>query len=172
LVRALDPWARERRATLVYGAVPDDLGDDRPGMRAAEEGGLRAPLIEVGLTKDQVRELARRAGLPIWNKPASACLASRVPTGLRVSREKLARIEAAEEVLHEQGFRVARVRDHEEIARIELDPGEMPRLADPALRRAIVDGLRRAGYERVTVDLAGYRPAGLGPLPVAGDEGG
>jgi uncharacterized protein len=168
LVEALAPWARERDATLVYGAIPDDLGDDRPGMRAAEQGGLRAPLIEVGLAKAQVRELARRAGLPVWDKPASACLASRVPTGMRVSREKLARIEAAEEVLHDRGFRVARVRDHGEIARIELAPEEIPRLADPDLRREVVEGLRRAGYARVTLDLAGYRPAGLGPLPVAG----
>jgi uncharacterized protein len=167
LVEALRPWTREQRAVVVYGAVPDDLGDERPGMRAAEAGGMRAPLIEVGLSKDEVRELARRADLPVWNKPAAACLASRVPTGHRVTREKLARIEAAEEVLREQHFRVHRVRDHGEVARIELAPEEMPRLADADLRRALVEGIRRAGYERVTVDLAGYRPAGAGPLPVA-----
>jgi uncharacterized protein len=152
---------------VVYGAVPDDLGDDRPGMRAAEAGGIRAPLIEVGLSKEEVRELARRAGLPVWNKPAAACLASRVPVGHRVTREKLARIEAAEEVLREEGFSKLRVRDHGEIARIELAPEEISRLVDPELRRTLVEGIRRAGYERVTVDLAGYRPAGAGPLPVA-----
>jgi uncharacterized protein len=167
LVEALRPWARAQDAVVVYGAVPDDLGDDRPGMRAAEAGGIRAPLIEVGLSKEEVRELARRAGLPVWNKPAAACLASRVPVGHRVTREKLARIEAAEEVLREEGFSKLRVRDHGEIARIELAPEEISRLVDPELRRTLVEGIRRAGYERVTVDLAGYRPAGAGPLPVA-----
>lgn len=170
LVDALAPWARRSDVTVVYGAVVDDLGDDRPGMRAAESGGLRAPLIEAGLDKQGVRALARRAGLPVWDKPASACLSSRVPVGHRVTREKLARIEQGEAALRAEGFRVLRVRDHGELARIELDPGEFPRLADAELRSRVVRSLRRAGYERVTVDLAGYRPAGSGPLPVAGGD--
>lgn len=169
LVEALEPLARSRNAALVYGAIPDDLGDHRPGMQAAREGGVRAPLIEAGLGKDDVRALAREAGLAVWDKPASACLSSRIPVGRRVTVDALTRVDRAEEALSRLGFRVVRVRDHGEIARIELDPGDIPRLVDDAMRREVVESVRAAGYQRVTLDLAGYRPSGLAPLPSAAD---
>lgn len=161
LVEALRPLARERGATLVYGPVADDLDEDRPGMQAAAEGGFRAPLLECGLTKDDVRELARRAGLPIWDKPSSACLASRVPTGTRITPEVLARIDRAETAVRGLGFAVVRVRDQGDCARLELGADEIARLLEPALRGAVAAAVREAGFRKVAVDLDGYRPAGL-----------
>lgn len=160
LVAALRPFARARGAALIYGAIPDDLGEDRPGMRAAEEGGMRAPLIEAGLTKADVRELARRRGISVWAKPASACLSSRVTVGLPVTPQRLARIEEAEEGLLALGFRVLRVRDHGKMARIEVGEEEISRLIEDEPRREVIRRVKGAGYESVVLDLEGYRPAG------------
>ncbi len=168
LVRALEPFAARRNARLVYGAVADDLGDDRPGMRAAEEGGMRAPLLEAGLGKAEVRALARELGLPVWDKPAAACLSSRIAKGTPVTAERLGRVERAEEALLGLGFRILRVRDHEELARVEVAPDELDRLFDPEMRGKVHAAVRAAGYRLVAVDLEGYQPAGLkGRLPVA-----
>ena len=169
LVETLRPIAEREKAAMVYGAVVDDLGDDRPGMRAAEEGGIRAPLLEAGLTKRDVREIARRLGLPVWDKPASACLSSRIPTGVRITPERLARVDRAEAALRSLGFGLVRVRDHDDLARIECDEEGLARLADPSVRAAAARAVREAGFVRVAVDLEGYRPAGLAVrrLPVA-----
>ncbi|MDQ7007712.1 MAG: ATP-dependent sacrificial sulfur transferase LarE [Acidobacteriota bacterium] len=170
LVEALRPYASRRGAHLAYGAVPEDLGDDRPGMRAAEEGGVSAPLIEVGLTKKEVRELARRYQLEVWDKPASACLSSRVEVGERVTPGRLARIEAAEDGLLAMGFRQVRVRDHGTLARIEVGRDELERLLAPETRQRVAALVRQAGFEKVAVDLEGYRPAGsAGRLPALGE---
>jgi pyridinium-3,5-biscarboxylic acid mononucleotide sulfurtransferase len=161
LVDVLRPLAHELEAVLVYGPVADDLDEDRPGMRAAAEGGFRAPLLEAGMTKDDVRTIARRLGLPIWDKPASACLASRVPTGERITVERLARIDEAETALRGLGFVVVRVRDHGDVARLEVGVDEMSRFVEPGTREQVVRALRGAGFGRVALDLEGYRPAGL-----------
>lgn len=149
---------------LAYGAVVDDLGDHRPGMRAAREAGARAPLQEAGLTKDEVRELSRRWGLPTWNKPSFACLASRFPYGSPITAEKLHTVEAAEEVLRTSGFRQFRVRHHGPIARIEVPLDELPRLVtDEAIRSHVVEALKGLGFRYVTVDLSGFRSGSMNP---------
>jgi uncharacterized protein len=163
LVEALAPLAERLGATVVYGAIVDDLGEDRPGMRAAESGGIRAPLLEAGFHKEDVRALARRMGLAAWDRPASACLASRIPVGRRVTPEALGRVERAEQALRAAGFLDVRVRDHGAVARIELPAGEIGRLAGSAAREELVRRVQEAGYAWVTVDLAGYRPAGSAP---------
>jgi uncharacterized protein len=145
---------------IAYGAIADDSPADRPGMAAAERRGILAPLREAGLDKSDVRALAAAAGLPVRDKPASACLASRLPVGTPVTPERLARVERAEAALRDLGFRGLRVRDHDPIARIELEPAEMSRLAEPGVRDAVVAGVRAAGFRIVAVDLAGYRPGG------------
>lgn len=161
LGRALAPLARAAGAQLVYGPVADDLDEDRPGMRAAAEAGFRAPLLEAGFTKADVRELARRLGLGLAEKPSSACLASRVPTGERIDAGRLARIDEAEQAVRALGFRIVRVRDHGVAARIELGPEEIPALLDAATRAAVSAAVKKAGFRKVAVDLDGYRPAGL-----------
>lgn len=173
LADALVPEASATGATVVYGALVDDLGEDRPGMQAAESAGIRAPLLEAGFSKEDVRELARRLDIPLWDKPASACLSSRIQTGVRITPELLRRVDEAERALLELGFRVVRVRDHEGLARIELGSDEMSRLIEPALRERVLESVRAAGYARVTLDLQGYRPAGLkaSRLPIAGSDG-
>ena len=145
---------------MVYGAIVDDLGDVRPGMDAARNHGGAAPLLEAGLAKVEVRELARRGGLEVSERPAMACLSSRFPVGVEVSEEGLRRVERAEEGLHGLGFRRVRVRYHDQIARIELDAEDLARIADPSLREALVAAVREAGFRWVTLDLEGYRPAG------------
>lgn len=161
LGEALAPIAAAGGGTLVYGPVADDLDEDRPGMKAAAERGFRAPLLEAGLSKDDVRAIARRLGLPTWDKPASACLASRIPTGTPISIGALARVDRAERAVSALGFRVVRVRDHGEIARLEVGAAELDRLLEPSVRAAVAAAVRGAGFRRVTVDLEGYRPAGL-----------
>lgn len=155
--------AREGYGTIAYGAITDDLGDFRPGMDAARESGALAPLLEAGISKADVRELSRHLGVPTWDKPASACLSSRVPFGTRIEPEILARVEAAEAYLHSEGLRQVRVRDHGEIARIECVPEQMDRLMEPDRRQRIDEALRRAGYRYVSVDLRGYRTGSLNP---------
>lgn len=144
--------------TLLHGENADDRFDYRPGSRAAEELGVRAPLAEAGLTKDEIRTLSRLRGLPTWNHPAAACLATRFPYGHALSREGLARVEAAEAALHRLlGTRGLRVRDHHPVARIEVAPEMIPRLAAEPLRSEVTKALRQAGYQYVALDLDGYR---------------
>jgi len=149
--------------TLAYGANLDDQGDFRPGMTAARERSVVAPLIEARLGKAEIRETARELGLPNWDKPARACLSSRIPHGIEVTPEKLRAIEVAESGLSGLGFRQFRVRWHGEIARIELDPAEMVRLADPVVRERIAAAVKAAGFRFVTIDLEGYRQGSLNP---------
>jgi pyridinium-3,5-biscarboxylic acid mononucleotide sulfurtransferase len=154
--------ARERGIpVIVDGANADDRGDYRPGRQAAREFGVRSPLDEVGLTKDEIRDLSRRAGLPTWDEPASACLSSRIPYFSEVTVEKLEMIERAENVLRGLGFRVCRVRHHEAIARIELGRDELARALEPDVADTIDRELRAIGYAHVTVDLRGYRLGSL-----------
>jgi uncharacterized protein len=154
--------ARDRGiAVIADGSNADDRGDYRPGRQAAREFGVRSPLDETGLTKTEIRELCRRAGLPIWNEPASACLSSRIPYFSEVTDEKLRMIELAEAALHQLGFRICRVRHHDALARIELGRDEIARALEPSMADAIDRALRGIGYEHVTVDLRGYRLGSL-----------
>jgi uncharacterized protein len=147
------PW-------VLYGENLDDLDDHRPGARAALEHGVRAPLKEAGMTKADIRALARARGLPVWDKPAFACLGSRVPYGMPIVPAKLAQVEAAEEILRELGLRQYRVRHHGDLARIEVEPAEMPALVNHAVE--VVERIRAvAGFRHVTLDLAGYRRGSL-----------
>ncbi len=143
---------------LCYGAIPDDLGDHRPGMQAADEHTVRAPLIEAGLDKAAIRALSRRFDLPTWDKPATACLSSRFPYGTEITPERLRRVGRCEARLHALGFRQFRARFHGELVRVELAPDEMPRIfADPALREAVVEACKAVGFLYVALDLQGYR---------------
>ena len=151
-------------AAVIDGSNADDRGDYRPGRQAAREFGVLSPLDESGLTKAEIRELARRAGLATWDEPASACLSSRIPYHSEVTPEKLRQIEAAERVLRRLGFRVFRVRHHDTIARLELGRDEIARALEPSVADTLDRELRRLGYAHVTVDLRGYR---LGSLNVA-----
>lgn len=144
---------------LVDGSNVDDLGDHRPGQQAARERGVRSPLQEVGLTKAEIRALARVRGLPNWDKPSAACLASRIPYGTPITAAMLAQIERAEEYLHGLGFRQARVRHHGTVARLELEVADLPRALE--LREAILAGVREAGFTYVALDLAGFRSGSM-----------
>ena len=158
----LSAIARERGIPVVAdGSNADDRGDYRPGRQAAREFGVRSPLDEAGLTKDEIRELSRRAGLPTWDEPASACLSSRIPYFSEVTDEKLRMIERAENVLRDLGFRICRVRHHDTIARLELGRDEIARALEPATAETIDRELRAIGYAHVTVDLRGYRLGSL-----------
>lgn len=158
----LEPLARELGlAHVAYGMNRDDRGDWRPGQRAARERGVRAPLDEAGMGKEAIRELARHLGLPVWDKPAQACYSSRIPYGTPVTVEALARIGRAERALRRLGFRQVRVRHHETVARIEVDPAELARLLDDETRARVVADVRAAGYLYVTLDLGGYRTGSL-----------
>ena len=147
--------------SLADGSNAGDHGDDRPGRHAAREFGVRSPLDEAGLGKAEIRELSRRAGLPTWSEPASACLSSRIPYGHEVTTEKLRMIERAENVLRELGFRVCRVRHHETVARLEIAQDEMARALEPAVRATILREFTRIGYHYVSLDLQGYRTGSL-----------
>lgn len=148
-------------AAVADGSNADDRGDYRPGRRAAREFGVISPLDEAGLTKDDIRELSHRAGLPTWDEPASACLSSRVPYFSEVTEEKLRAIEGAEADLRAFGFRVLRVRHHGEVARIEVAAAELPRLVAPEMAKAVDAAIRRHGFRYVAVDLRGYRLGSL-----------
>ena len=156
---------------IVNGANVDDLGDYRPGLQAAGEHAVRSPLVEAGLTKADVRALARVYGLPTWDKPASPCLSSRIAYGVAVTPERVARIDAAERFLKEQlGLRELRVRcEAGELARIELPIDAITRLTDPFLRTAVAARLRELGFRRITLDLEGFRSGSLNDLlPLVG----
>lgn len=161
--------AEEGLPCVLEGSNADDLNDYRPGIRAARELGVRAPLQELGLTKAEIRELARRRGLPVWNKPSLACLSSRIPYGSTITPERLGRIDQAEEALRRRGLRQVRVRDHGDVARIEVDAEEISALLEAGLRQEIVAELKRIGYRFVALDLEGYRTGAmneaLGPQP-------
>lgn len=162
LYTQLTALAREQGIPVIAdGSNADDRGDYRPGRQAAREFGVRSPLEEAGLTKDEIRVLSREAGLPTWDEPASACLSSRIPYFNEVTDEKLRMIERAEAVLRDLGFRVCRVRHHDTIARLELGRDEIMRALDPEVADAIDRELRAIGYAHVTVDLRGYRLGSL-----------
>ena len=162
LYSALTAIARERGiAVIVDGNNADDRGDYRPGRQAAREFGIRSPLDAAGLSKDDVRELSRRAGLPTWNEPASACLSSRIPYHSEVTDGKLRMIEQAEVALHNLGFRVCRVRHHDAHARVEIGSDELQRALDEPMRDRVIEELIAVGYEQVTIDPKGYRMGSL-----------
>jgi len=148
---------REACRALVYGANVDDLGDHRPGMQSATQRGVRAPMIEAGLTKQEIRDLSRALGLPTWDKPSFACLSSRFQYGDRITAEKLRQIDAAEAFMRSLGFRQFRVRHHDRLARLEIGRDEMARLWEDGRHEAIVARFRELGYVYVAVDLAGFQ---------------
>ncbi len=158
LFRHLLPLAAaEGYAHVAYGVIVDDLSDFRPGHRAAAEAGVRSPLAEAGMTKDDVRALSRALGLPTWDRPSSPCLSSRVPYGTPVTPEALRRIERAEAGVRALGFRELRVRHLGDTARVEIAPGEMGRLGEAGLRASVEQAVRTAGYAEVRIDPQGYR---------------
>ena len=161
LFDTLDALAIERRAAVLVGTNLDDTGDFRPGLRAAREHGVRAPLLEAGLGKDEIRELSRARGLETWDKPASACLASRIAYGIEVTPERLDRVARAESFLRTLGFRQLRVRDHGELARIEVPLEEVERLTEPVTRAHVVEHLKALGFHHVTLDLEGFRSGSM-----------
>lgn len=154
--------ARERGfACVADGNNADDRGDHRPGRQAAREHGVISPLDEADLTKDDIRALAREAGMSTWDEPASACLSSRIPYGSEVTDEKLRQIERAEEAVRALGFRIFRVRHHDALARLEIARAEMARALDPEIAGRLVAGVKAAGYQFVSLDLQGYRLGSL-----------
>jgi len=162
LYEHLAQLARDRGyGVIVDGSNADDRGDYRPGRQAAREFGVRSPLDEAGLTKPEIRALARDAGLPVWDEPASACLSSRIPYQSEVTEAKLAIIEQAEEAVRSLGFRVFRVRHHDTLARLEIGRDEMARAFEPEINQALVSRLKAIGYKYVSLDLQGYRTGSL-----------
>ncbi len=150
--------------TIAYGINQDDLGDFRPGQRAAREFRVRGPLQEAGLEKEEIRAIARYLGVPVWDKPALACYSSRIPYGTPVTLEALQKVGRAERLLQTLGFRQVRVRHHDTIARIEVSRADFPRLIEEEINRQVVEGLRAIGYAYVTLDLQGYRSGSLNEL--------
>jgi uncharacterized protein len=146
---------------VVYGVNVDDTKDFRPGHRAAQQHGVRAPLLEANLTKAEIRELSRREGLPTWDRPAAACLSSRIPYGSQVTREKVKTVEEGEEQLRALGFRVYRVRHHGELVRIEVGVDELPRALHPEMAAKMSAIFKALGFQYVTLDLEGYRLGSL-----------
>jgi len=162
LFSALDELARARGfAAVAYGVNADDTLDFRPAHRAATEHRVLAPLLDAGLSKAEIRLLSRRAGLPTWDRPSSACLASRLPYGTEVTPERLGLVERGEAALRTLGFRQFRVRLHDKLGRVEISPDEMPRALAPEMAAAIADRLKAAGFTYVALDLEGYRQGSL-----------
>jgi uncharacterized protein len=157
------PLAARLGATVVLGTVTDDLGDFRPGIAAADARGARAPMVEAGLTKDDVRALSRALGLRTWDKPQLACLSSRFPHGTAITADRLRRVDRFEDGLRELGFGQLRVRFHDEIARLELDEGALARALDPAVRGRILALGESLGFRYVALDLRGFRSGSLNP---------
>jgi uncharacterized protein len=147
---------------IAYGAIVDDLGDDRPGMKAARDLGILAPLLDADICKNDVRKLATMLGIHIHDKPASPCLASRIPIGIEVNAERLGQVGRAEAALRGLGFRQFRVRYHGDIARLELGDDESDKLASADLRESVVSAVKREGFRFVVLDLEGYRIGGAG----------
>lgn len=162
LFTQLTPLAQQHHLQhIAYGLNLDDLGDFRPGQRAAREFSVRSPLKEAGLGKDDIRALAKFLGVPVWNKPAMACFSSRIPYGTKVDVASLQMIYQAEKLLRELGFHQLRVRHHDKLARIEVERSELPRLVEDQMSRTVTDGLRKIGYLYVTVDLQGFRSGSM-----------
>ncbi|HEY2459338.1 MAG TPA: ATP-dependent sacrificial sulfur transferase LarE [Candidatus Acidoferrum sp.] len=162
LFTVLDALAQSRSIEAVaYGVNADDTLDFRPGHRAATNHSVVAPLLDAGLRKSEIRELSRRAGLPTWDRPASACLSSRLPYGTEVTAERLSLVERGEAVLRQLGFQQFRVRLHDQLARVEIAPEEMPRAFAPEMAATISQNLKRAGFTYVALDLEGYRQGSL-----------
>jgi uncharacterized protein len=159
----------EQLAVVLSGANLDDLGDFRPGLRAAAEHGVRHPLVEAGFTKEDVRAVSHRLGLPTWDKPASACLSSRIAFGVRITVEELSRVGRAERAMKELGLRQVRVRVHGDVARIEVDLEDLPRLASEDLRARVVSTMKGLGYRFVTLDLEGFRSGSMNPPSAEGE---
>jgi pyridinium-3,5-biscarboxylic acid mononucleotide sulfurtransferase len=143
------------------GSNLDDTGDFRPGMEAARELRVRSPLKEAGLTKAEIREISRELGLPTWDKPSLACLSSRFPYGTELTPDRIEQVQKAESILRGLGFRQLRVRYHGELARLEVEPGEINRFLDPALRKKVVEEIKKAGFIYVALDLQGYRTGAM-----------
>ncbi|MBI4321327.1 MAG: ATP-dependent sacrificial sulfur transferase LarE [Chloroflexi bacterium] len=162
LFSKLQDMARQRGLRwVVDGSNHDDLGDFRPGRQAGQELGVRSPLMEAGLTKDDIRQLSKKMGLPTWDKPSFACLSSRFPYGQRITTDKLSQIDAAEQFLREMGFPQVRVRHHDTIARIEVPRELLPRLMDSGVSETVARRLKGLGFVYVTVDLQGYRSGSM-----------
>lgn len=153
--------ARRGYAAVAYGVNVDDQEDWRPGQRAAREHKVLTPLLDAGLTKSEIRELARRAELPVWDRPASACLSSRIDYGIEVTPERLASIEQGEEALRQLGFRQFRVRHHDKLVRLEIAAEELPRALTSEMTRKFVEIFKSLGFAFVTLDLEGYRSGSL-----------
>jgi uncharacterized protein len=150
--------ARLGLGTICYGAIPDDLGDHRPGMLAAAQHGIRAPLIDAGLTKAEIRQLSRAIALDTWDKPATACLSSRFPYGIEVTAERLGQVSRCESRLRALGLRHFRARFHGDLVRVEITPRELEAVfGDPRLRTEIIEACKAAGFRYVALDLEGYR---------------
>lgn len=161
LHHALEPIKQETGIeVIVDGTNLDDVNEDRPGMQAARELGVQSPLMEAGLFKSDVRQLAKNLGLSNWDKPAAACLSSRIPRGLTITDQNLRRVERAELILLQEGFRQVRVRDHNGLARIEVEELELSKFLDPERRKRIFQELQEVGFRLITLDLAGYRAGG------------
>lgn len=150
-----------RISWVADGANVDDLDDYRPGSRAAAELGVRSPLREAGFSKDDIRELSRNMRLPTWNKPSFACLSSRIPYGTKIEPDILRRLDEAERFLKELGFRQVRVRHHGDIARIEVEPGEIARIASPEIREKVAEKFKLLEYTYTTIDINGYRTGSM-----------
>ncbi len=146
---------------VVYGVNCDDLGDYRPGQAAAKEHGAKSPLVDAGLSKREIRALAKQAGLPFWDRPAAACLSSRIPYGTTVTAERIKKIEAGEEALKELGFRIFRVRFHEELVRLEFGPDELEKALNLEMAGKLTAIFKPLGFHYVTLDLEGYRQGAL-----------
>ena len=156
---------------IVDGTNHDDLGDYRPGRQAAAENAVRSPLLEVAMTKLDIRELSRRAGLPTWDKPALPCLSSRFPYGVSISAEKLSVVDKGETILRSYGFRVFRVRYHESLVRLEFSPEELPKALNLTMAAILLKEFKALGFKFVTIDLEGYRSGALNEiLPQARDH--
>jgi uncharacterized protein len=151
--------SREGLAVIIDGTNADDSSDFRPGRRAASEHGVRSPLAEAGMTKQSIRDWARELGLAVWDKPAAACLSSRVPYGSPVTLEKLSRIDRAESALKSLGFRQCRVRDHGTVARIEIEAALLPLMLEQ--RSTVVTALKQAGFAYISLDLEGFRSGSM-----------
>jgi pyridinium-3,5-biscarboxylic acid mononucleotide sulfurtransferase len=162
LFSVMDSFAQRRGfAAIAYGVNADDTLDFRPGHRAAQQHRVLAPLLDAGLRKSEIRELSRRAALPTWDRPASACLASRIPYGIQVTPERLALVERGEAALRALGFRQFRIRLHDKLARVEIAREEMPRAFSPDMSATIARALKAAGFSYVALDLEGYRQGSL-----------
>lgn len=162
LFTELEPLAKQYNVRYIaYGLNVDDLGDFRPGQKAAREFGVRGPLKEAGMSKQDIRAIAHLLDVPVWNKPAMACFSSRIPYGTKVDVASLQMVYKAEKLLHELGFHQLRVRHHDKIARIEVERAEMPRLIEEEMSRTVTNELRKIGYLYVTIDLLGFRSGSM-----------